>query len=82
MDKNVDLAACSRLRILRKLAGLSQREVAAKLFMARTCYSAMENGKRAMTYGTACALADILGVDIRYFSDPEDYLFVYLKNRF
>jgi transcriptional regulator with XRE-family HTH domain len=63
-----DLVACRNLRIIRKMSGMTQQEVADRLYMARSSYGAIETGKQAMTFGTACLLAEIFGVDLSIFS--------------
>ncbi|MGU7811549.1 helix-turn-helix domain-containing protein [Burkholderia sp. AW49-1] len=57
-----------RLRTIRKRAGLSQDELAARASLARTNLASVEQGRRAnLRLSTLSRLADVLGVDVLDF---------------
>ena len=49
-------ALVGELPALRALAGISQQDAAAMIGVSRQTYSAVENGKRQMTWATLLAL--------------------------
>lgn len=56
-----------RLKTLRKTKGLTQKEIANRLGIARTTYAGYEQGEREPDYETLIKIAD-------YFNVPVDYI--------
>jgi len=61
----------SRLRVLRRAAGLTQEEVAARTDLSVDFISLVERGKSAPSFDSLAKLADALGVEVREFFDFE-----------
>jgi len=60
-----------KLKELRKEKGLTQGEVANKIFMTQNGYSNYENGKTEPTIETLCKLADLYNVSLDYLIGRE-----------
>lgn len=66
MDKNKDIFS-QKLRQLRHEMGLTQKEMAKKVFLSRCCITNYERGFRYPDIQTLRFIAERLGVDIGYF---------------
>ena len=52
----------TQMRVLRKVQGLTQSEVAERIGVTKACYSFWENGDREPSLSNLCRLADLLRV--------------------
>ncbi len=59
------------LRCIRILKGFTQSQVADKVFISRSAYSDIENGKREITFKTAVSVAKVLSIDLYTICDPK-----------
>ena len=64
----------SRIAELRKRAGLTQEQLAEKLFVSRELVSKWEQGTRLPDYDEAGKIAGALGVEAAEIVDEEDYI--------
>ncbi len=75
------------IKDLREKGGLSQKEVADRLEIARTSYIAIEQGKRELTLSEAHKLADMFGIEmedletgmIPNYEKYKEMIFAYLR---
>ena len=63
----------NRLRDLRRLYGLSQREVAEKLYITRSSYAYYETGRTEPDLHTLCEIAGIFQVSTDYLLGRGEY---------
>jgi transcriptional regulator with XRE-family HTH domain len=60
------------LRVLRKRAGLTQAQVAAKAGVDGPYLSRVESGERDLRWSTVLKLLDAIGADLRQLADAMD----------
>jgi transcriptional regulator with XRE-family HTH domain len=51
---------------------MTQAALASRLYLARTSFSRLENGQRAVTVPELAAIAAVLGVDLAYLAVPNE----------
>lgn len=56
--------SCRNLKLLRFLSGRTQDEIAKSLHVSRSTYGALEQGKQAMSFFTACQLAEFYSLEV------------------
>ena len=66
MDKNRDIFS-RKLRQLRRELGLTQSEMAEKVYLSRCCITNYERGYRYPDLQTLTYMAERLNVDVGYF---------------
>ncbi|MEA3344150.1 MAG: helix-turn-helix domain-containing protein [Patescibacteria group bacterium] len=78
------------IKVFRKRAGFTQKQVADKIGISRPSYIAIEQGKRELNLSEAEKLADIFGISIEDFfsgnaqdiSKYKQMIFAFLRNSF
>ena len=59
------------LRLLRRLSGLTQEEVAETLLLSRSAYAGTEQGRSCVGFYTAYLLSNIYEIPMEYFTDAD-----------
>ncbi len=70
-----------RLKELRLLNGLTQKQIAEKLNIRQNTYSQYENGNREIPLQSLIALSDIYDTSIDYIVGITDYDTAYPRNK-
>lgn len=70
-----------RLKELRLLNGLTQKQIAEKLNVRQNTYSQYENGNREIPLQSLIALSDIYDTSIDYIVGITDYDTAYPRNK-
>ncbi len=66
------MASCGeKLLHLRRRAGLTQKGVAEKLHLERSCYTYYERGRSNPSYRSLLQLARLYGVSVEYLIDED-----------
>lgn len=66
------MATCGeKLLYLRRRAGLTQKKVAEKLHLERSCYTYYELGRSNPSYRSLLQLSRLYGVSVEYLIDEE-----------
>lgn len=60
-----------KLLALRQREGLTQREVAVRMHLERSCYTYYERGRSNPSYRSLLELARLYGVTVEYLIDDE-----------
>lgn len=69
LDRRMDTG--DRIAELRRQAGLTQEQLAEKLYVSRELISKWEHGVRSPDYAEACEIARVLGTDVSEIIDEE-----------
>jgi len=67
-----DIHAGERLRVARRLAGLTQQQLAGRLGITFQAVQKYENGENRLAAGRLIASAQILGVNLAFFARDEN----------
>ncbi|RYF26335.1 MAG: XRE family transcriptional regulator [Flavobacteriales bacterium] len=72
MEKDIEIykRIGANVRLIRKTAGLTQKDLATKCIVDRSKISDIENGKEDFMFSTLLAIAKGLGVDVLDFFKP------------